>query len=412
MTNLTLTPTQARRLAIIRQKLAGPQPAANPNGIMEVMRNLGYIQIDPIRAVERTQYLVLWSRLGNYNPAHLNTLLWEERKLFEYWAHAAAIVLTKNYPIHHLQMRRFAQGATRGEQRVRDWLEANAAFRQHIKERLRAEAPLATNQFEDLSTTPWVSDGWNSNRNVSLTLQFMWEQGEIMVAERNGLERKWALIEQHLPEWTNHSPLPTPDAVRQAVQISLRALGVATAKQIANHFIKGHYHNLKRALADLVSARQIVPVTIANGQTRWPGEWYIHADDAPLLPQLSDGNWQPRTSLLSPFDNLIIDRDRAELMWDFYFRIEIYVPKAKREYGYYVLPILHGDRLIGRIDPKMDRKSETLHINAIYAEPDAPQDKVAGQAVAQAITGLAQFLGAKNINYGDTVPPGWQAAFD
>jgi uncharacterized protein YcaQ len=118
-----LTPTLARRIAITRQKLAHPQPEATPNGMMDVFRNLSYIQIDPIRAVERTQFLVLWSRLGNYDRAHLDTLLWEDRTLFEYWAHAAAIVLTENYPIHHLQMRRFAQGTTKREQRVRAWLD-------------------------------------------------------------------------------------------------------------------------------------------------------------------------------------------------------------------------------------------------------------------------------------------------
>jgi len=163
-------------------------------------------------------------------------------------------------------------------------------------------------------------------------------------------------------------------------------------------------------LAELERTKTIIPVSISNGSTTWPGQWYIHAEDLPLLERLQAGEWQPRTTLLSPFDNLIIDRDRTELMWDFYFRIEIYVPKAKREYGYYVLPILHGDRFVGRIDPKMDRKSGTLHVNAVYAEPDAPQDKSTGQAVAQAIAELAQFLQAKKINYGDNIPSGWQSA--
>ena len=412
MTSLTLTPTLARQLAITRQMLAGPQPEATPAGMMEVFRNLGYIQLDPIRAVERTQYLVLWSRLGNYDTAHLDTLLWDERQLFEYWAHAASIVLTENYPIHHIQMRNFAKGNRKWDRRIRDWLEANESFRQRILSRLREDGPLFHSQIEDLVTYSWTSDGWTNDRNASVAFSFLWEQGDIVVAERKGLNRKWALMEHHLPQWANHEPLSEEEIVRQAAQISLRALGVATARHIATHFIKGHYYNLETVLANLVAEGQIVPVTITGSDTTWPGQWYIHAQDVPLLEQLAAGNWQPRTTLLSPFDNLIIDRDRVELMWDYLFRIEIYVPQAKRQYGYYVLTILHGDQLIGRIDPKMDRKTGTLHINAVHAEPDAPQDEATAQAVAAAIINLAEFLEAKQINVSQKVPPQWAKALN
>ncbi len=405
---ITLTPTLARRLAITRQRLTNPRPDPTPDGMMEVFSNLGYVQIDPIRAVERTQFLVLWSRLDNYDRAHLDTLLWRDRKLFEYWAHAASIVLTENYPIHHIQMRYFGRNNSGWNRRARTWLEANEAFRQHILARLREEGPLSATEVEDLSVAPWTSGGWTTDRNVSQTFSFMWEQGDIMVAERNGLRRKWALAEDHLSQWANHRPLPDAEVVRRAIQISLRALGVATAKQINTHFIKGHYFRLKETLAELAAEERIIPASISNGQTTWPGQWYIHAEDIPLLEKLSAGEWQPRTTLLSPFDNLIIDRDRTEQMWDFHFRIEIYVPKAKRQYGYYVLSILHGDQLIGRIDPKMDRKTGKLHINAVHAEPDAPQDKATGQAIAAAIEELALFLEAKEIVYSPQVPVGWQ----
>jgi len=292
--------------------------------------------------------------------------------------------------------------------RSQEWLVANESFRQYIITRLREEGPLASDQFEDLSTVPWPSSGWTNNRNVGRMLDFLWYRGQIMVAGREGLRKYWTLAEKHLPEWANHEPLPEEEVVRRAAQISLRALGVATAKHIGTHFIKGHYNNLNKVLADLVAEERIIPVSISEDETAWPSEWYLHADDLPLLERLTAGDWQPRTTLLSPFDNLIIDRDRTELMWDFYFRMEIYVPKAKREYGYYVLPILHGDRLIGRIDPKMDRKTGKLHINAVYAEPDTPQDTATGQAIAEAIAELAQFLEAEEIVYGKRVPSGWR----
>ncbi len=408
MPTLTLTPTLARRLAITRQQLAKPQPKPTPNGVMDIFRNLGYIQIDPIRAVERTQFLVLWSRLGNYDPTLMDTLLWNDPQLFEYWAHAASLVLTENYPIHHLQMRHFAHSDRKWAKRIRTWLEANESFRQHILARLGAEGPLSADQIENLSKTPWKSGGWTNDRDVSQMFSFMWEQGDIVVAQRNGLRRKWALTEQHLPAWTRQDPLSDEEAVRQAIQISLRALGVASSKQIRTHFIRGHYFNFDQILADLLKQKTLIPVSIAAESVTWPGDWYIHAEDVPLLTQLQTGDWQPRTTLLSPFDNLIIDRERTELMWDFHFRLEIYVPQAKRQYGYYVLPILHGERLIGRIDPRMDRKSGNLYVNAIYTEPDTPQDTNTGQAVAGAIAELASFLEAKEIIYSKQIPPGWQ----
>lgn len=407
MTSLILTPTIARRLAVTRQWLAGPLPATNEAGMITMLRDLGCVQIDPIRAVERTQYLVLWSRLGRYDPAQFEALLWEERRLFEYWAHAASIVLTEDYPLHHLRMRNYGQGTDLWSRRIQTWLAENETFRHYILDRLRHEGPLSIKDLEDRSVTPWQSTGWTHERNVDRMLEFLWGMGHIFPVERRGLQKKWGLAEHHLPAWTPREVLPEAEIVRRAAQQSLRSLGVATARQINNHFIRGYYPNLKQILAELVAQQLILPVTLAEGDTVWPGEWYLHRDDLPLLESLNDGAWQPRTTLLSPFDNLICDRERTELLWDFRFRIEIYVPKAKRQYGYYVLPILHGERLIGRIDPRMDRKSGILHVNNLYAEPDAPQGQAVGQAIITAIEDLARFLGARDIQYGGSLPAAW-----
>jgi uncharacterized protein YcaQ len=398
MTDIQMTPTQARRLAIYRQRLAGPAPAPTSAGIMELFQSIRCVQLDPIRAVERTQFLVLWSRLGRYDLAHLDTLLWQEKRLFEYWAHAASIVLTEDYPIHEFHMRHFAAGQldSAWQRRVRDWVDANGPFRDYVLHRLRTEGPLASSQIEDRTIQPWTSDGWNHNQNVRQMLSFLWEEGEIVVAARKGLQKKWALAEDYFPEWTPREQLTARETVRRAAQLSLRALGVGTASHINDHFTRGRYPGLTEVLAELEEEGSIRPVQIAD----WPGSWCIHNDDLPLLDLLTGDTWQPRTVLLSPFDNLIADRDRTELMWDFRFRIEIYVPKAKRQYGYYVLPILQDDRLIGRIDPKMERKTGILHVNAVYAEADAPRDSLTAQSVHEAITDLADFLEAKEIRYG------------
>jgi uncharacterized protein YcaQ len=398
MTIPEITPTQARRLAVLKQHLAAPSAAPTPAGMLDICRDIRCVQLDPIRAVERTQFLVLWSRLGLYDPAHLDTLLWQEKQLFEYWAHAASIVLTEDYPIHQVRMRNFAVGTgdSAWQRRVRSWVEANASFRDYVLQRLRSEGPLASSQIEDRTVQPWTSDGWNNNQNVRQMLSFLWEEGKIVVAARKGLQKKWALADGYFPDWTPTEELTEREAVRRAALLSLRALGVGTSRHINYHFTRGRYPGLEEILAELVAAGDIQPAQVGA----WPDTWYIHRDDLPLLDQLADGEWQPRTVLLSPFDNLIADRDRTELMWNFHFRIEIYVPKAKRQYGYYVLPLLHGDRLVGRIDPRMDRKTGILHLNALYAEPDAPRDPATTQAITQTITDLATFLGATEIRPG------------
>lgn len=406
MLPLALTPTTVRRLAITRQLLAQHHIKPTIEGILEVINQLAYIQIDPLRTVDRTQFLVLWSRLGDYDRTHLDKLLWKERKLFEFWAHAASIVPTENFPIHQIQMRQFVNHDSAWGRRVKKWMRENEAFQQYILDELSERGDLTAAQIEDRSQTPWKSSGWSNNKNVGSMLSFLWGQGDIMVANRNGLNRTWRKLSHHFPQWAAHQPLSSQKVTYQAAQISLRALGVATIKQIANHYIRSHYTDLDTIVKKLVAERKMIPVTVKDKSGVWPEQWFIHADDRSLVEQVSE-NWQPRTTLLSPFDNLLIDRERTNLIWNFDFRLEIYLPKAKRKYGYYVMPILHGDKLVGRIDPKMNRKNQTLYINAIYAEPNEVHNSSIGQALVQDINKLGEFLGAKEIIYSEKHPAQW-----
>jgi len=411
MTLLTLTPSQARRLAVLRQRLAGPRPAPGPEGMLDVVRDLGCLQLDPINAVARSHRLVLFSRLGAYPPGDLDRLLWHDRSLFEYWAHVASIVLTEDYPIHHHLMRTYARGTPRTPraERHRQWLRENRPLRRHILDELRACGPLPTRHFDDEAAVEWYSGAWTSGRSVTEMMDYLWTKGAVMVAGRAGLQKLWDVTHRCLPPSTPRERLPEREVVRRAAQRSLRALGVGRADHIRRHFTRGRYPGLAGALADLEAEGRIQRVVVRDGAIaqHWPGTWYVHADDLALVDRL-DAAWAPRTVLLSPFDNLICDRARTERLFDFNFRIEIYVPPARRQYGYYVLPILHGDRLIGRIDPKFDRKDGRLKVNAVYAEPGAPMDAATGRAVAGAVAELAAFLGAREIAYDRTrVPAGW-----
>ncbi len=415
-----ITPTIARRLAITKQRLAGPRPAGGVAGVVEVARDLGAVQMDPINTVARTQLLVLRSRLPHFTPADLETVTYQQRQLFEYWAHCASLVLTEDYPIHQYMMRTRQQGASAWGERSLSWVRENQALADYILGRLQEEGPLPLVAFEDRTVSGWTSSGWTSGRNVARMIDYLWLAGDLMVVGRNGIHRLWDLTAKVLPEWTPRDEWPEELVVERAAQRAIQALGVARPNQINQHFTRFRYPNLNAALAKLSTEQTIVPVAIegeeaASSPKAWAGPWYLHRTDLPLLDSLAaDAKgraWGPRTTLLSPFDNLICDRKRTRLLFDFDFTIEIYVPKEKRRWGYYVLPILHEDRIIGRIDPSMDRTNNHLTINAIHTEPTAPQGARTGKAVAKAIRELAAFLGATEITYGTPPPEIWAKGF-
>lgn len=403
----TITLETARRLAIIRQRLAGPRSVSDAGGILNLIRDLGCLQLDPISAVARSHQLVVWSRVGQYDLAALDQLLWRDRSVFEYWAHMASIVLTEDYPIHQHFMRRYATDGPTGavSQRYFAWLNANQKLRRHILQELRRHGPLPSRVFEmeNKVSAGWFSTGWTSGRDLSQMLDYLWTKGKIMVAGRQGLQKLWNISERCLPDWTPREKLSDHEMVYRAAQKSIRALGAGTEKHIKQHYVRGRYYDLPHVLQKLERDGRIERLHV-EGDKR---PWFIHIDDVPLLDQLGSIDFS-RTTLLSPFDNLICDRARTEQLFDFEFRVEIYTPAHKRKYGYYVLPILHGDRLIGRIDPKLDREHDRLHIHAVHAEVDAPKDRATARSIRGAIENLASFLGARDIHYTHLVPTGWQ----
>jgi uncharacterized protein YcaQ len=381
-----LSPAVARRLALRCQLLAGPRPKPTAAGILEVVERITCLQIDPTNVVARNQLLVLWSRLGAFDPALLDRLAYEEHRLFEYWAHQASFVLADDYPLHRLQMR----GAP--HPRVGGWLEENAPFQEYVLGELRTRGPLKGRDLEDRAVRPWASTGWTNSRNVERLLTFLSVRGTVLPAGRVGNQKLWDLGERCLPDDVPREELPDEEIVRRAIVRALRAMGPATARHVRSYFMREGYPQLEERLAELVAAGVVVPVSVSG--TR--GSWYLLAELLPLAGEVASG-FRGRTTLLSPFDNLIADRDRTLELFGFRCKLEIYVPKEQREWGFFVLPIVHGDRLVGRADPRVDRKTKTLHVEALLAEPDAPRS--AAPAVAKAIADLARFAGAERVVY-------------
>jgi uncharacterized protein YcaQ len=376
---------RARQLAVTGQLLDAPRPVS----IEEVVRRLGEVQIDPTSAVARTEQLVLFSRLGRrFHVAELERLLWRERTLFEYWAH---IVPTADLPVHRISMRRYPHGTWKRREYVRRWLEANDAFVRYVIGELRRRGPLRARDLENRAAEGWQTGGWNDEgQNVPMLLDILWLQGRVMIVGRDGQQRIWDLASRSLPRVPAR---PASAIAADLVDRQLRARGLERLERIGTLFdgpVPMRDAAIRRHLRDGL----IVPIEVEG----LPGRWVAHRD-------LLDTTFRGRTTLLSPFDDLISDRERTERLFDFRFRLEIYVPKAKREFGYFVLPILRGDRLIGRIDPLYDRRAGVLRVNAVYAEADAsPAD---GLAARRASEELAAWLGADEVRW-PSLPAVWR----
>ncbi len=387
---ITLSVQTARRLAINAQLLGDPRPAS----MLGVVEHLGGLQMDPIAAVARSERLILWSRLGHYDVAELERALFERRELFEYWAF---ILPRSDFPIHREAMRRHARGLAGTPARARfvnEWMAANASFRRHVMGRLRREGPLRSRDIEDRAVVPWPSGGWNEGKNVGRMLEILWDRGEIATVGRDDSERVWDLAERRYP--LEEPRLSQREVARRLVEGQLRAKGIARPGELGFGF-GGRQPGSERALREAQRGGIAVPARVEGLRA----EFVAHA---PTLER----EFVPRTTMLSPFDRLVWDRRRTEELFDFRFRLEIYVPAAERRFGYYVLPILHGDRLIGRIDPQFDRVAKQLRIAAVYAEADAPAGAAA--PIGAAISELARWLGAREVSFGRRMPVRWRSA--
>ena len=282
--------------------------------ILDTVRRLGYLQIDPISTVAPPQQLVLWSRLGPFDVAELDRLLWEERRLFEWGAFVWPI---ETLPLIRARMRR-RRGKYSWERRSNEFLKENAAFRRYVLRELERRGPLLSRELEDRVQNAPEAHPWWGSRRVAMMLDILHGRGQVAIVGRRGKQRVWDLAERWYPETET---VPLAEAERQLAEQRFRALGIR--------------------LVD--------------------GEWHAH-------PEAADGDVPDRVTLLSPFDRLVHDRDRAEALFGFRYRLEMYVPKAKREYGYYVLPILVGDRLVGRVEPVFERRTGELEVLGAWGD--------------------------------------------
>lgn len=329
-----LSRTDARRVAIRAQLLDAERPSA----LVPMVERLTLLQIDPTAAVAPNADLVSWSRLGAaYSPDDLTAAL-AARSLFELRAYVRPMSAVACYvpEVHEQHAHSSAQ----------QWLAANAGFRADVLAAIAERGPVLSRDLPDTCQVPWGSTGWTNNRNVTQLLEMLNARGEVAIAGRQGRQRLWDLPERIYPEF---DPLPAEAALDERNRRRLRSLGIARAK------------TPKMPGEPIEVGTAGVPVTVEGTE----GEWRV---DPELLESLTERPFAGRTALLSPFDRLVHDRDRARQLFDFEYFLEMYKPAAKRRWGYFALPVLHDDRLVGKLDARADRKAGTFTVNAIHQD--------------------------------------------
>ena len=354
-----LTKAQARRIAVRAQLLDAPRPTE----LLPVVQQLTLLQIDPTAAVAPNADLVAWSRLGSaYRPAELQQALEQDRTLFE---HNALV-----RPMSDLGLVLAGARTARSHERTATWIRDNDTFRRDILKLLRRSGPLSSRDIPDTCVVPWASTGWTNNRNVTQMLEFLMMRGEVAIAGRLGRERLWDIPGRVYPA---DVVVPSVDeAYRVRNERRLASLGIARQK---------------------TTAMPIEPVDV--GEAGEPavvegtkGEWRVD-------PAALGEDFEGRTALLSPFDRLVYDRARAQELFDFEYTLEMYKPAAKRRWGYFALPILHGDRLVGKADAVADRKASVLRVNAIHE--DVKFTRALSKSVDAELEDLAAWLALDTI---------------
>lgn len=391
MTSLSLK--QARRIFLAAQGFGARHPAVvGASHLRRTVERLGLHQIDSVNVLTRMHYLPAFSRLGCYDRALLERDAWgpkRGRRLFEYWAHEASLLPVDLHPDFRWRMARAERGEI-GWKGLRTFARERNAEAKVVLDRIAGEGPLSASAFENGSS----KSGWWEWSEAKLALEWLFWSGRITTATRRGsFERVYDLSERVIPRAI--FDLPTPDAAtaqRALIERSARALGVATAADLRDYFrLKPEEAN--HAIPELEEEGVLIPVQVQGwGQKAW-----LHRDAR--MPRRIAGD-----ALLAPFDPLIWERSRTERLFDFHYRIEIYVPADKRTHGYFVLPFLMDEALTARVDLKADRQAGRLLAHRITLEPGAPGDTEDRLRVE--LARMADWLGLSEVRVGETVRPG------
>ncbi len=391
----SITEKTARRMVLHAQLLDGrTRIKSGSAGVAQVVDHLGYVQIDTISVIERAHHHTLWTRASRYRPEHLHQAHALDRAVFEYWGHAASYLPLKDYRFYLPLMKSFYDPKNAW---YRGWGERYGAFLEPVLRRIREEGPLAARDFENLA--PRGQGPWWDWKPAKAALETLFWRGELMIRERRGFERIYDLSERVLPAGTDTREPSAAELGRFIVGRALAALGVAGEREIRDYIRIGDRSIIAGALREMLAAGEIARL----GVECQGGAAYA------LLPALAEAGRlravAPRVRLLSPFDNLVISRSRLQERFGFDYTLECYVPEPKRRHGYFVLPILFGENIVGRLDPKADRMSKTLIVRYLAIEPAFTDLDGLVPELGRALGEFARFNGCESVRL-ENIRPG------
>lgn len=392
---LTLPQKSLGQLLLAAQGLQRrPAIAATQSDILACIKQMGALQIDTIHVVARSPYLVLWSRLGDYEPRWLTDLL-AQRSIFEYWSHEACFLPIDEYPLYRAFM---LAGIARSWTYSRDWLNTNRAAVADLLAHIRHNGPVRS---ADFARQDGETGGWWNWKFEKMALEMLYTAGDLMIAGRERFQRIYDLRERVLPDWED-SRAPELHLARRALALTaVRALGATPARWVADYFRTKKPDTL-RIIAELAAEGALLTARVAG----WDDPVYLHPDHLSLAEAAAAGELASTvTTLLTPFDPVVWDRRRALELFGFDYRIECYTPAPKRQYGYFTLPILHRGALVGRLDPKAHRSDGVFEVKALYLEPGVAADDELANALAGALRACAAWHGTPEVVVRKSDPP-------
>jgi uncharacterized protein YcaQ len=391
-----LSQDAVRGLMIAAQGLQQrPSSPATKADVRQMIRQMQVLQIDTIHVVARSPYLVLWSRLGDY-PQHWLDELLAEGALFEYWSHAACFLPIEDYPLY----RRFMQNQiTSNEDRWQAWMDDHAELVDKVLAHVRENGSARSADFE---RTGGRLAGWWNRKDEKTVLEGLWMRGDLMIAKRHNFQRIYDLRERILPDWED-ARTPSLEAVHETFVLNtVKALSVTKAAWIADYF-RMYKKEAQSVIEKLTNSGQLQTVQIEG----WDVPGYFHPDQQDALEAAANGQIPvSKTTLLSPFDPIVWDRARAQELFNFTYQIECYTPAPKRKYGYFTLPILYNNALIGRLDPKAHRKEGIFEVKALHLEPGVIVDDALVAAVKSTLQACAAWHKTPKVIVRDATEPG------
>lgn len=371
---------EARNIIIASQQFNTSASKDLKQAILDVITHLGYVQIDTLSVVARAHHHIIWSRNNNYKEPILHELLAEDKSIFEYWSHAASYLPMKDYQFSLFKKKQYSEGKSH-------WFEQDKKLKKYVLDKIKAEGPLQSKDFEHVRSSP---GNWYEWKPAKKALEQLFMEGKLMVARRQGFQKVYDITERVLPS-TITTQLPSlREYVVYLIENAIRANGIIELSEIG--YLQSNLKTaISRVIQEMIIAEDVIPVEVEGQKNK------LYLSSNVIIKKYSNRQHDKQIHILSPFDNILIQRKRIKQLFDFDYNIECYVPEAKRKYGYFCLPVLYENAFVARFDPKADRPTKTFHIKQMHFEKNFKPTEEFTVCFADKLKAFANFNGCDKL---------------